>query len=220
MRPVDVFPASTLLFCGLKGSDTDGKFSVPTRAGKEVLLCWLLALGMAEGHLPQLCRALAASPFKRCTALFSVWGSGQWAHCHPAGISAGIMAEYFEIVPFWVFPSWIFTVVASVNLCLPHSNVWWAQPLFGRQGRSLIYIQLWSQRLRDTNWIVPQGACVVLLSFNPLPLMGVLREMKNWVLDLSGGLLGGFYTKFNILMKKVRLLSQEKELSPQTHLVF
>lgn len=43
--------------------------------------------------------------------------------------------------------------------------------------------------------------------------MGVLREMKNYVLDLSGGLFGGFYTKFNILMKKVPLLSQEKEPS-------
>lgn len=69
------------------------KILVPTRTGKEVLLCCLLALWMAEGHLPQLCRALAASPLRRCTALFSVRGSGQWAHCHPAGISAGIMAE-------------------------------------------------------------------------------------------------------------------------------
>lgn len=56
------------------------KFSAPRRIGREVLLCWLLALRMAEGALHQLCRVLDVSLSLRiCAALFSVlqiWAVG------------------------------------------------------------------------------------------------------------------------------------------------
>lgn len=198
-----MFPTSALLFCGLKGSSTEvwvGSQCLDAQGRRFCCVdCW--AGGWHRGTHCSSAEYWTDLPGDSALPCFQFWGSGQWAHCHPAGISAGIMAQHFEILPFCVFPSRKFTV-ASVNLCLPPSNGRLTHPLFGRLLRSLICVQPWSQRAQRCKLIVPQGACLVLLSFNPLPPMGVLREMKNWVPDLRGGLFGGSYSEFNIQTKK------------------
>jgi hypothetical protein len=142
-------------------------YSVP---GTQVLLFWLLALEVAEWVLQQLCRVLDASLWGYALPCFQFWGSGQWAHCHPAGISAGIMAEYPEILPFCFFPSWNFTV-ASVNLCLLYSNRWLTNHLFGRYGRELICVRSWSQRAQKCKLnSAPRGNVLIYSLWIPCAL--------------------------------------------------